>query len=449
MTQGKRTVVPFERPAAYWAVRARRHYHQDQLPDAARFMRKALEKSGDPGLALELSQIYRAMGCLTAAERCLLRATARLGLTGSLSYAIACCALNRGQEDLAEDALDVSLRLEPGGPYADRAQELLETYPWREEPRRPRCARGETLWYQSRDALAGGQRNRALLLARKAWERAHTPAIALQLGMLLPPDEGEPYLRFASRYDKDRPGTMLLRARGFHQCGNPSRALWCLRMAEQQCSTITDVEAFCETAWAIGLPRQADHLLCAQLERFPASVDLLRLKYLCLLRLNENEKARRTLETLLEIDGDDASALWYRRHPQAAGLLEERGILLSVLGRLVYAVPERLKRGPLNRMLHGMVMVMDGEVTTEVIYRELPPLWRRLSNAAKRACDLRQSSHYPLSFAAYLYWITGNPRKARDLISAVPGKKRILRALRQYLRWRMEEETADDALHQL
>ncbi len=440
MTQGKRTVVPFEHPAAYWAVRARRHYHQDQLPDAARFMRKALEKSGDPGLALELSQIYRAMGCLTAAERCLIRATARLGLTGSLSYAIGCCALNRGQEELAEDALDVSLRLEPNGPYADRAQELLETYPWQDEPRRPRCARGETLCYQSRDALAAGQRDRALRLARKAWEMAHTPAIALQLGSLLPPAEAEPFLHLAARYYKDRPGPMLLRARGFDQCGNKSRARWCLRIAERQCSTITDVEAFCETAWAIGLPRQADHLLRAQLEKLPASVDLLRLKYLCLLRMNEEEKARRTLETLLEIDADDASALWYRRHPQEWSLLKEREVLLSALGSLVYAAPERLKRGPLNRMLHGMVMIMDGEVSTELIYRELPPLWRRLPGAAKRACDLRQSSHYPLSFAVYLYWITGQPRKARDLLAAVPGKKRILRALRQYLRWRMEEE---------
>ena len=66
MNQGKKTVVPFERPAAYWAVRARRHYHPEQLPDAARFMRKALEKSGDTGLALELAQIYSAMGCYTA-----------------------------------------------------------------------------------------------------------------------------------------------------------------------------------------------------------------------------------------------------------------------------------------------------------------------------------------------------------------------------------------------
>ena len=45
-TYGK--VVPFERPAAYWAVKARRHYTPAQLPDAARLMRKALEKRKGP-----------------------------------------------------------------------------------------------------------------------------------------------------------------------------------------------------------------------------------------------------------------------------------------------------------------------------------------------------------------------------------------------------------------
>ncbi len=130
MTRKRTNVVPFERPAAYWAGKARKHYIPSQLPDAARLLRKALEKSGDISLALELSEIYSAMECYTAAERCLIRCFARLGMTGSLCYAIGCCALNRGDESLAEQALDQSLRLEPDGYYAERAQEMLENYPW-------------------------------------------------------------------------------------------------------------------------------------------------------------------------------------------------------------------------------------------------------------------------------------------------------------------------------
>ena len=45
MRDGRPVVVPFERPAAYWAARARRLKAPHQLPDAARLMRKAYEKN--------------------------------------------------------------------------------------------------------------------------------------------------------------------------------------------------------------------------------------------------------------------------------------------------------------------------------------------------------------------------------------------------------------------
>ena len=86
MTRARSNVVPFERPAAYWAVKARRHAAPSQLPDAARMMRKALEKSGDSALALELAQIYARMHCYTASERYLMRACAREGLTGPVCF---------------------------------------------------------------------------------------------------------------------------------------------------------------------------------------------------------------------------------------------------------------------------------------------------------------------------------------------------------------------------
>ena len=436
MTQRRRTVVPFERPAAYWAVRARRHYHAEQLPDAARLMRKALEKSGDAGLALELSQIYSAMGCLTAAERCLIRVSARQGLTGSLSYAVACCALSRGEEELAERALDVSLRLEPDGPFAPRAQELLETYPWREDPCPPRCARGMALYWQSRDALARGDRERALLLSEKAWRRAHLPLIALQLGDLLPPRQALPLLRYAARGLRDTPDAFLSLARALHALGGFVPARLALRRAAGQCRTVNENEALCQTAWAIGQTGEALRFVEKKLAEYPASVELLRLKYLCLVRLGQQGRARRTLETLLEIDGEDASALWYRRHPGEIKLLEERRMLLSALGSLVYAHPDRLKRSGLNRALHMMVMALRDEVDIEEIYRELPPVYRRLSPAARRSLDLRQASHDPLALAAYLYGVTGHGAEAGAILGQAPGRKRLLRAVRRMLRWR-------------
>ena len=39
MTRARTNIVPFERPAAYWAVKARkRYYNSSELPDAARMM---------------------------------------------------------------------------------------------------------------------------------------------------------------------------------------------------------------------------------------------------------------------------------------------------------------------------------------------------------------------------------------------------------------------------
>ena len=96
MSENRRIVVPFERPAAYWAARARRHDTPSRRGDAARLMRKALEKSDDPRLAMELYHIYADLECHTAAERCLAAALSKGGLTGEICFGIGCCALNRG-----------------------------------------------------------------------------------------------------------------------------------------------------------------------------------------------------------------------------------------------------------------------------------------------------------------------------------------------------------------
>ncbi|MBR1585021.1 MAG: tetratricopeptide repeat protein, partial [Clostridia bacterium] len=132
----KRVVVPFERPAAYWKARARRHDTPDHRPAAVKLLRKALEKTGDPATALELARVYLDMDCVTAAERYLVRAVARGGLSGSACYLMGRCALSRGDDALAEEAFDACQRLYPDGACADLAQDLLESMPW--QPPQPR-----------------------------------------------------------------------------------------------------------------------------------------------------------------------------------------------------------------------------------------------------------------------------------------------------------------------
>ncbi|MBR6186794.1 MAG: hypothetical protein IKQ41_11105 [Clostridia bacterium] len=432
MTQKRTNVVPFERPAAYWAVKARKHYAPTQLPDAARLMRKALEKSGDAGLALELSEIYAGMGCYTAAERCLIRFSSRRGLTGSLCYAIGCCALNRGNEDLGERALDQSLRLDPDGPYAEHAQELLESYPWQWDARPHRCARGEMLCersYRAKDAAE------ALALAEKAWKKGRCARTGWRLGMLLPPRQAVPKLSFACKRLPYTFEPQLLLAKALYAAGKAPQARAQMRAARRLCRGISDAEAYCEAAWGMHWPREALRLAEQRLEKMPGSVDYLRLKYLSLARIPGGQAlARRTLETLLEADPDDAWGKYCRRRPEERSLDADRGALLSALGSLVYAVPDRLRRGKLNRILHLLIMTLNGYMDAEQVCQIALPLWRRLTPAQKRAWDEWDDRSVPTAMALYLLARAGNSLGARQLLGASPKKKRIVRLLHLLIR---------------
>lgn len=434
MTRTRTNVVPFERPASYWAVKARRHDKPAQLQDAARLMRKALEKSGDSGLALELCQIYSRMHCYTASERYLMRACAREGLSGPVCFLTGCAALNRGEEELGERAIDLSLRVDPDGPCSEQAQEVLETYPWRQTPRRPRCSRGEALCLRAGYALTAGKNEEALALAKRAWKKAHTPEIALQLGALLPPRRGIILLTYAVR----RVGTpfraFLLLARACHLSGQEKKARKALSDAGCLCETITDAELFCETAWSIGSFQEALNAVNGWLEKMPFSADYLRLKYLCQYRLGQCCEAGRTLDLLLEIDPDDISARRFRAYPEEAALTEDRYMMLSVLGSLIYAsIPPR-KESPLNRILHELVIGMDGLLTPREIYLLVPPLWRAMTPAEQWACDDRRGGFYPAMLGVCALLSANRPKDARELFDRAPGKKRLLRFLRRFSR---------------
>ena len=432
MTRARTNVVPFERPAAYWAVKARRHDKPAQLPDAARLMRKALEKSGESGLALELSQIYARMHCYTAAERYLMRACAREGLTGPVCFLTGCAALNRGEEELGERAVDLSLRVDPNGPCAEQAQDVLETYPWRQTPWRPRCSRGEALCRRAGYALAAGQNEEALAFAKRAWKKARTPEIALQLGALLPPRRGIVLLTYAARCVSTPFRAFLLLARACHLAGQEKKAQKALSDAQRLCKTITDAELFCETAWSMHALREALNAVNGWLEKMPFSADYLRLKYLCQYRLGQSCEAGRTLDLLLEIDPEDISARRFRAYPEEAALTEDRYMMLSVLGSLIYAsIPPR-KESPLNRILHELVIGMDGLLTPKEIYLLVPPLWRAMTPAEQWACDDRRGGFYPAMLGVSALLAANRPKDARELFERAPGKKRLLRFLRRF-----------------
>ncbi len=442
----KNKVVPFERPAAYWAVRARRHRAPDSRGDKARLLRKALEKSGDPALALELCGIYGEMDCYTAAEKCLFHAALNGGITGEVCFQIACCAFNRGDEALAEAALDGSLRLDPDGPCSEQAQDILETYPWTYDAPLPGRARSDTLCRRARNALAAGDETQALKLAQRAWRKGKSKDAAWLLGALLPPKKGIGYLRQGLILSGGMPEGYFALADALAHLGRTEEARSALADALPRCDTLRRCEGFCLAAWRSGAEDMALELIEEKLRRMPQSVDYLRLKYLCLMRLGRKDQAGRTLEALLEIDPDDGAGLWYRRHPEGMEMDAAGGALLTALGGMVYAIPERLRRGPLNRLLHLLAMMLAGRADIPLIYRAVPPLWRRLSPAEKRALDERRSPCLTGALAAVVLLLAGKKEEAEGMLSAAPGRKRMLRQMRRLVR--LSEEEQEHALRQ-
>ncbi len=437
-SQGGR-VVPFKRPAAYWANRARLYRTPEALPDAARLTRKAWQESGDMLHAQKLAEIDLAMGSYTDALRCLLAAVSAGGLTGSACYFIGRCALEFGQEDTLQRAMDACLRLEPDGPYAENAQLYLENYPWESDETAPRCARGECLARRSKRARESGDAALAGELAQRAWEKAKTYETALLMGSI--GAEGSlGHLLFAA---KKNPRDFFLRLTMIRACAvlsNREAARQQLIEAGSLCVTLTQLEQFCWTAWQTGDADLALQLLEERLRAKPVSSDFWRLKYLTLRHMQLNQEAERTLETWQELDPESPAAQRYRRFPQDLQLYGEGDAHLRKLDRILSALPRRLQPGPLNRLLHKMVVMLADSVEAQRIYDLLPPLWRRLSPAEKRICDAGEHPAHLLAIALYLMLKSGRQQEAEGLWAAAPGKKRLARLLKRFAQLMKEGE---------
>lgn len=428
-------VVPFERPAAYWANRARKYYTATHLPDAAKLMRKALEKGGDAGMMLELARIYLDMGCCTAAERWLTHAVARGGMTGGACFLTALCAFARDDERLAEQALDASVRIDPDGLFSARAQEILENHAWQDNLPERGGARSAVLCERAREAIIARQPEKAKRLAELAWKKRPSADAALLMSVLRQPADALPYLSAAAKKEPDNFRVQLLLARCLQQAGQSGSAWRQLWLAQFSCFTIDRAEAFCAVAWEVDMPDTALEMLNDQLSRTPAGTDYLRLKYLTLLRMGKAEDARRTLQTLLDIDPDDDAALWYLRHPQDARAPFDAAVPpLTALACQIAAMPRRLRPGRLNRLLHMMVVSWQAALTAGEIYALLPPLWRRLSDAERRRLDAREDVVLLTALSCDLLTRAGRVREAQALLARAPGKRRMKRTLAHFQR---------------
>ena len=433
MKQGEKGVVPFERPAAYWAKKARKAYTPSRMPDAALMMRKALEQTGDGQVALELAVIYRSMHCISAAERYLMKAAAASGISPDLCFETGMCALGRQEEALAENALDACIRMAPGSALAHEAQDVLENYPWSYQKPEKRTARSLAMSHFARTRLQKGDVKGARERAEAAWQRGKTGEAALLYGMLQnTPAEAERYVLHAVEKMPGQTQPLLLLAQVYMQQGKRQMAADCMARCARMSDTLQQAEAFCLMAWQMGFTEEALAFVEEKLKMHPCSTDYMLLKYQSLLRLGRQDKAARVLQTVLDIDPEDVCGLWYAKHPQSNAPYVSRMMFLPILGMMTSAVRAGQKRGPLNRLLHTFAFALREEEAAEEVYAVLIPLWRKLSAREKEKLDERDPGAMTEIYL-YLLLRLGKKESLQQAMAVLPGRRQAQRRLARFL----------------
>jgi len=126
-----RVARPMVRGDVLLSIAVGEGFRRSGLPDdAVSVLRMALDQASDPPpteLLAELALAYYAAGDLDAAETTMRRAVAQNELDPALQYAYGSILAKQGQLGKARAHLRRAAKLDPDGPYADRARARLES----------------------------------------------------------------------------------------------------------------------------------------------------------------------------------------------------------------------------------------------------------------------------------------------------------------------------------
>lgn len=412
-------VVAFERPAAYWLSKARAIKAPSRLPDAARMYAKALDKSGDPAVALELARVYLDMQCVSAAETTLLRAVARQGLTQRACLLIGRCAMQFGDESLGERALEMCMRLSPGTPDADEAQETLWSYPWTDESIPHYAARLRIMCLQGEEA---DNKIKADRRYRRAAKLANTLEKTVYLSQMLMATQFP--VDISARLPREKLmhyALLSLRVQALSAAGQKQVAEQILSSASAGADTLSEMRALCHIAVCAGVAESMLALCERRLSQAPWSADMLRLYARCLLSCGDRERAAAMLDRAHALDQLPTDST-----------LASRDALEDAL----CAVPPRLRRGPLNRLLHFLTLTLVDDLPDETIYLIAAPAWRALTPAAKRRCEDDRDADWYTAFVVYTLSAAGKEARAAAVLENARGKRHIGRLVARLNRLR-------------
>ena len=426
-------VVPFERPAAYWVSKARKCRGRTRLTDAAPLLRQAYRQSGEDDVALELVGTYCAMECYSAAHRVLAQVLEKNPNCAEAYYLLGVSALSQRQEALAEDALATSLIIGRDSAFADDAQDLLSTYAWHDEPHPPRSARAETLYAQALQYLNAGNVEAAAKRLDKSLRRGFTPRASALLGEIFLRAGGyapaSALLMHALMADRMNIPYAMLLGEAFSGMKMPDMAEKVLAAAAPMCQTHAELAQLAQTCAQIGCPEIASAQLEEALKLAPQSNDLLFILAALRSATGDMAGAKSLLHTILMRDPEDVDAI------SALQMIKFRPVPF-VRARVDNELAALCARKPvqgdaaLKRLLHGLTISMNGDLSYATIEALVGYAWQRMNPIQKKQCDTDRQNLWPRAFYQYLCEKAGLKKRRPALYKGKRYARRVRRMLR-------------------
>ncbi len=426
-------VVPFERPAAYWVSKARKCRGRTRLTDAAPLLRQAYRQSGEDDVAMELVGTYCAMECHSAAHRVIAQVLEKNPRCAEAYYMLGLSALSQQQEALAEDALATALMLGRDSAFADDAQDILSSYAWHDEPHPPRGARAETLYAQALRYLNAGNTEKAAEYLRKSLCRGFTPRASALLGEIFLRVRGyaaaSALLLRALAADRMNIPYALLLSEAFFGMNMQEMAQKVLSSAAPLCQTHKELALLAEVCVRLGRPQIASERLEQALRTAPQSNDLLFILAALRSATGDFMGAKSLLHTILMRDPEDADAI------SALKMIKFRPVPFNRIGleeELAALCARKPVRGDaaLKRLLHGLTISLNGDLSYATIETLVGYAWRRMNPIQKMHCDMSRQHLWPRAFYQYLCEKAGLKRRRPALYRGKGYGRRVRRMLR-------------------
>lgn len=318
-------VVPFARSTDYWHRRAMDNRRSRRFPEAVELLRRAAQQAPDNvDIQMDLAETLSEMECFEQSSRLLYQLLSRDPGLAECYYGLACNHYGLQKNDEALDALSHYLYLDPEGPYALDAQDMIDMLA--EEDRPATSRRGELLVRRGLKAFQDEKPRQATQLLEKALRLSRYDArvrTMLSLSLLSEGRAKEALRHAAIACAGDRESVQARSALccALWMTGKPRVAVALLQEAAKWCDTPQEEQLFCHTASQLDQHELLYRFLQMRANWTPFRTQTLHNLAIATYNVGQREKAQALWTRILRIDPDNLLAEYY--HQLAQKTLEE------------------------------------------------------------------------------------------------------------------------------